>query len=145
MTRIAAICLIAIGMAVSFASCSDREERYTLTLDRLHLHANDRILFFRIDVSDGQITSVRRMPPAWSVTIVNEGNGMAHIEGQAEVGAAALRPEDFRRFLVLMKSVVPARPFQVSGELEVQWFGMPERASRTITLAPDQIQLHKGP
>ena len=145
MRKAAAFCIIAFTAMLSLTGCGDREERYTVSLRNLDLDPNDHILYFKLDVTDAKVASLRHLPAGWGITVVNEGNGNATASGQAEVGTAALQSEDFQKFIVLVKSGAPNMRFRISGELELMWFGVPERAPRSIRLRPDQIELHRGP
>lgn len=72
------------------------------SLPDLHLRERERIVAFSLQISGGTIRSYPRVPSGWFISIVNDP-GSTEIRGNAQVGAAALSPEDFKSFVGIQK------------------------------------------
>lgn len=118
-------------------------DSYSLSLRDLDLQADEGIVAFRIEVSGTGLQSLRWNHNNWSVSSTTV-NGMAQSMGAAANPAAAVRPEDFRDFLVVAPQDGHADSLKLSGELTVQEM-TGNATQRRLTLTPRQFDLRHLP
>ncbi len=71
------------------------------------LASKDRLMGFSITVDNGQVARLPECPAGWTITVTNDPNWRATIEGQAIVGAASI-PAPVLPRLVLVGAVPAA-------------------------------------
>jgi hypothetical protein len=65
------------------------------------IQKRERIVGFEVHVRSGRIAQLRNMPIGWKVTVDNDPSWNTVVLGSVEVGAAALDPGFFYRFMVV--------------------------------------------
>jgi len=97
---------------------------------------------FEVYLESGKISAVREYPQAWGIFIDNPGNWQSRIQGNCEVGAAALDPGFFNRFLAVEKLHGPDDPdFSIEMRLYVT---RDFDETRTIVIREPDLSLMPG-
>ena len=93
----------------------------SVSVPHLHLANNERITGFEIHIRSGRIARLPNVPIGWSISVNNDPSWNTAIEGSIAVGAAAVGPDFFRRFMVVEEETGAPRtlPFDIYGEVFV--------------------------
>jgi hypothetical protein len=91
----------------------------SVSIPSLRLAPNERVVAFEIRVTSGRIASLPNLPIGWHISVDNDPSWNTAIRASSRVGAAALGPDFFRKFVVIEKNTSLGNPFDVVGEVDV--------------------------
>lgn len=72
-----------------------------VSISELGIQKRERIVGFEVHVHSGRIAQLRNMPIGWKITVDNDPSWDTFVAGSVAVGAAALDPSFFYRFMVV--------------------------------------------
>lgn len=118
-------------------------ERYLVDIDRPDIKPDQRIVSFKITLFGAKFDSMDPIPAGWSLTIKNESNGVASMEGEIDVGMAAIDVREFVKAVSLRKYLVHEKEFTIAVEL-VLLGGAKESDDKEVKLDMKQVRLVKA-
>jgi hypothetical protein len=137
-----------IFLVVFWAACACHateyfSERYLIDIDHPSIKLDQRIVSFKIHLKGAKFDSIDPLPPGWSLTIKNQSNGVATMEGEIDVGIAAVAVKDFVKTVSLRKYIANEKDFTITAEL-VLLGGYEESKDTTVNLDMQDIRLVKA-
>jgi hypothetical protein len=139
----------AILFLVTLWACCDCQAadyfsgRYLVDIAHPSIKQDQRIVGFKISLNGAKFDSIDPLPPGWSITIKNESNGIASMEGEIDVGIAAVYVKDFVRTVSLRKYLANEKDFAIAAEL-VLLGGYDESKDTTVKLGAQNLPLVKA-
>lgn len=118
-------------------------ERYLVDIAHPSVKADRRIVSFKISLKGAKFDSIDPVPAGWSLTIKNESNGISSMEGEIDVGIAAVSVKDFVKTISLRKYLANEKDFAITAEL-VLLGGHDESKDTTVKLETQHIRLVKA-
>lgn len=118
-------------------------ERYLVDIDSPDIKQDQRIVSFKINLKGAKFDSIDPLPAGWSLTIKNESNGVASIEGEIDVGMAAIYVKDFVKTVSLRKYLANENQFAITVEL-VLLGGFKEADDKEVKLDVKHVRLVKA-
>lgn len=119
------------------------QENYSLSLRNVDLGDGEGIIAFRIEVTGSSSQSLHWTRNNWSISS-STVNAVAQTVGATADPQAAVKPADFRDFLVVGLQPDATAGLRVRGDLTVHDFNS-NAAERHITLTPHQFDLRRLP
>ena len=119
-----------------------RKEMATVSIPNLHTAKGERVTGFAFHLTRGRIVTVANMPIGWKLSIDNDASWNTSIDGTFMVGAAALDPNYFHKFLVIEKFEFMDVSFDITGEVMVSQGAEEERKIKVEM--KDMILSHHG-
>jgi hypothetical protein len=90
---------VALALLCGGANLSGQNTLVSISVPEIQ--KRERIVGFEVHVRSGRIAQLRNMPIGWKITVDNDPSWNTVISGSVEVGAAALDPGFFYRFMVV--------------------------------------------
>lgn len=137
--------ILLIGLWVCCA-CHAAEyfgERYLVDIDSPDIKQDQRIVSVKINLKGAKFDSIDPLPAGWTLTIKNESNGIASLEGEIDVGVAAIYVKDFVKTVSLRKYLVNESQFAITVEL-VLLGGFKESDDKQVKLDMKHVRLVKA-
>ena len=85
------------------AGVAQKTAEYSVRIPGLRVAPGESVVSFEIYITAGAIQSVLNVPVGWYLVVDNDASWQTKIKANTTVGAAALKPEDFKRFRFLVK------------------------------------------
>lgn len=117
-------------------------ERCLVDIDSPDVKQEQRIVRVKINLIGAKFDSIDPLPGGWTLTIKNESNGSASLEGEIDVGMAAVYVKDFVRTVSLRKYLANEQDFSIPVELTILG-GFKESEDRHVKLNMTHIRLVK--
>lgn len=111
--------VVAIVPLFSHAVHQARRPDLFISIPHLQLARNERVVGFDIRLASGRIAALPNVPIGWNVSVDNDASWNTEMEASTTIGAAALRPDFFHKFVLVEKHASPGVRFQLSGEVVV--------------------------
>lgn len=101
----------------------------SLSIGHLAITAHERVVGFEFEIHAARVVSMRDIPVGWDVRVQNNPSWNAVVRGSALVGAAAVGPQFFTRFLRIEENESLGLPFEINGSIVVTTDFIKERTS----------------
>ena len=116
------------------AGAAQRTAEYGVSIPNLPVAPGESIVSFEINVTAGAIQSVMNVPVGWYLVVDNDASWRTKIKANTTVGAAALKPEDFKQLrFVVKKNEFGDLKFKLTGTVSVTKDFQQERPIQLIT------------
>jgi hypothetical protein len=116
--------------------------RVSISVNHLDISPDERVTSLQIKLSAATVQDISNLPIGWNLHIDNSASWLTTIDGDHEVGAAALFAKDFSRLCFTVKKDESMSKFAVSGVVSVtkDWDKF-----REVQLKPSDFMLKPVP
>jgi hypothetical protein len=135
--------LVALWASYACHAAEYFSERYVVDITHPSIKQEQRIVSFKISLKGAKFDSIDPLPPGWAITVKNESNGIASMEGEIDVGIAAIFVKDFVKMVSLRKYLANEKDFTITGEL-VLLGGYDESKDVSVRLETRHLRLVKA-
>ena len=94
------------------------ESAYYITISKEHLPPG-RIVSFKINVDNGIIYKISKIPAGWFFSITNDASGHSDLTANIQVGSAAVSAEYFTNFIEIIETDSQSAPMAVNAEIVI--------------------------
>ena len=138
-----------LPVALVFVICANaaaQKDFLVVSIPKLPLKAKERVIGFELQLKSARIARLPDTPIGWSFTVNNDPSWNTDVGGDIHVGAAAVDPAFFHRFLIIERDASSGVPFDLSGTVHVTADFSQEReiklTLKDFQLAPPRLVAH---
>jgi len=95
--------LLLFILTMAIPSLAVSAEYYDLSVKNFKLSGVERVVGYKLKITSGRISALKKVPIGWNVTIDNDPSWNTTLTGSIIVAAAAIKPNFFDKFVQVEK------------------------------------------